>query len=170
MQKPEPIQDLVESSASPSEVPSAASSDVPLDLPADTASDATLDVPSGATLDASSDTPLGRRAVQRTLVVLASSVMLLQIAWHVRTPVSPATAAGDRGEAIVFQTDLEAADWRELALLPGIGPVLARRIIRDRQRRGPVQTLAGLERVPGIGPKRLQEIAPWICPPDEASP
>ena len=45
--------------------------------------------------------------------------------------------------------------WR-LALLPGIGPLRAEAIIRDRERHGPPDTLEDLDRVPGIGPGTLQ--------------
>jgi competence protein ComEA len=43
-------------------------------------------------------------------------------------------------------------DWEALA---GIGPRMAQAIEEDRQRNGDFGSLAGLERVKGIGPKRL---------------
>lgn len=113
------------------------------------------------TIGASLVAPIGRLPVQRTLVVLASLGMLLQIAWYHLQPVSTVFDVSDRGEAIAFQIDLDDAEPHELALLPGIGPVLARRIVRDREENGPFRNLSKLERVPGIGPKRLQDIAPW---------
>ncbi|MHC5537102.1 ComEA family DNA-binding protein [Singulisphaera rosea] len=48
------------------------------------------------------------------------------------------------------------ASVAELEALPGIGKVLARRIVEGR----PYATVDELERVPGIGPKRLAEIRP----------
>lgn len=42
--------------------------------------------------------------------------------------------------------------------LPGLGPVLAERIVADREARGPFRTAEDLLRVPGIGPKRLERI------------
>jgi competence ComEA-like helix-hairpin-helix protein len=39
----------------------------------------------------------------------------------------------------------------ELEGLPGIGPSLARRIVADREARGPFATVAALDRIPGIG-------------------
>jgi competence ComEA-like helix-hairpin-helix protein len=57
--------------------------------------------------------------------------------------------------------DLNAADVEMLrASLPGIGPVLADRIVAFRADHGPFSSLNDLERVPGIGPRlagRLSE-------------
>ena len=46
-------------------------------------------------------------------------------------------------------------DW---ACLPGIGPVLAERIVADRHKNGAFGTLEALQRVPGIGPGKLKVI------------
>ena len=106
--------------------------------------------------------PLARRPVQRVVVLLASLGMAIVT---VATPVSPPPKSGDRGEPAVFQVDLNRADVRELSLLPGIGPVLARRIVRHRDRHGPFRQLDDLADVSGIGPKRLDELAQWCLPP-----
>lgn len=45
------------------------------------------------------------------------------------------------------------SDW---PALPGIGPKLALAIEQDRQENGDFGSLAGLERVRGIGPKRIE--------------
>ena len=42
--------------------------------------------------------------------------------------------------------------------LPGIGPVIARRIVEGR----PYRSVEELERVKGIGKKRLEEIRPLV--------
>lgn len=47
---------------------------------------------------------------------------------------------------------MSGEDWEALA---GIGPRLAQAIEEDRQRNGDFGSLAGLQRVKGIGPKRL---------------
>jgi competence protein ComEA len=46
----------------------------------------------------------------------------------------------------------------DLEALPGIGPVLARRIIEGR----PYRSVEDLARVKGIGKKRLEEIRPFV--------
>ncbi|MFQ5830093.1 MAG: ComEA family DNA-binding protein [Candidatus Methylomirabilia bacterium] len=54
--------------------------------------------------------------------------------------------------------DLNRAPEEELQRLPGIGPILARRIVEGRQRHGPFPTPEDLRRVPGIGAKKLEAI------------
>jgi competence ComEA-like helix-hairpin-helix protein len=50
--------------------------------------------------------------------------------------------------------NLNTASQKELETLPGVGPVIARRIIEGR----PYRTVDDLLRVKGIGAKRLDEI------------
>jgi competence protein ComEA len=66
--------------------------------------------------------------------------------------------------AIDFKIDVNRADWPELALMPNIGEQLARRIVADRQARGPFRDLAELRRVRGLGPKTLESIRPYLLP------
>lgn len=54
--------------------------------------------------------------------------------------------------------DLNRASAEELEKLPGIGPVLARRIVEWREAHGPFQSLQDLLNVPGIGPKTLEKL------------
>jgi competence protein ComEA len=44
-----------------------------------------------------------------------------------------------------------------LAHVPGLSRALAREIVRDREQNGPFASVAELERVRGIGPKRLAQ-------------
>lgn len=46
----------------------------------------------------------------------------------------------------------------DLDRLPGLGPVLAARIVADRERGGPFPSVRALARVPGIGPATLARI------------
>lgn len=50
----------------------------------------------------------------------------------------------------------------ELALLPGIGPHLARAIVATREKRGPFTGPEDLLQVPGIGPAHLQRLLPLV--------
>ena len=50
---------------------------------------------------------------------------------------------------------LNRAKFEELVALPGIGPVLARRIMEDRNQHGPYLMLNDLKRVKGITSKTL---------------
>jgi competence protein ComEA len=60
---------------------------------------------------------------------------------------------------------LNLATVEELERLPGIGPVLARRIVEDRGRNGQYRRLEDLLRVKGIGPKKLEKLRPHLQVP-----
>ena len=65
-------------------------------------------------------------------------------------------ALGDpEGEARV---DVNAASVRLLETLPGVGPVMAARIVEAR----PFHTVDDLGRVAGIGPVRLEALRGWV--------
>ena len=50
----------------------------------------------------------------------------------------------------------------ELTHLPGIGEVLARRVIERRTARGPFRSVDELREVTGIGDKRLEQLRPLV--------
>jgi competence protein ComEA len=54
--------------------------------------------------------------------------------------------------------DVDRASAAELSRLPRIGAGLAARIVQDRDARGPFGSLAGLGRVPGVGPTVLDAV------------
>src|SRR5690606_28816974 len=54
--------------------------------------------------------------------------------------------------------DVNRADAAELQRLPGIGPVLAARIVEHRERWGPFSAPEDLLEVSGIGPRELERI------------
>jgi competence ComEA-like helix-hairpin-helix protein len=53
----------------------------------------------------------------------------------------------------------------ELEGLPGIGPSLARRIVADREARGPFATVEALDRIPGIGPRLVARLRSLVTAP-----
>lgn len=128
--------------------------------------------------------PFHRRSVQLTVAVFVALVMVavsgrdwfrgtstmntatLRLPEDSRRPPEQDDPAETRIEVSVerswppplLQIDLNAASRRELSLLPGVGPVLARRILADRGRNGPFHSVEDLSRVHGIGPKTIFEI------------
>lgn len=61
-----------------------------------------------------------------------------------------------------FTTDINSASSAELALLPGIGPKLADRIVQQRRHSGPLESLEDLQQVHGIGPKTASRLEPMV--------
>ncbi len=58
--------------------------------------------------------------------------------------------------------DPNRATVADLEALPGIGPVLARRIVEFREEQGPFQKVENLLEVKGMGPKILEKIRPYV--------
>lgn len=91
-----------------------------------------------------------------SLTIIAA--LLPALASLVNERLSPAIAA----EPLTFQIDINTADAAQLALLPGVGPALAARIIDDRSHRGAFENVAELRRVKGIGNAVSQGVAPYV--------
>ncbi len=72
-------------------------------------------------------------------------------------PTTPARASVPGG-----RVNLNAASPAELDALPGIGPVLAQRIVDDRVANGPYRTLEDIKRVRGIGDALYEQIKELI--------
>jgi len=58
--------------------------------------------------------------------------------------------------------NINKADSALLENLNGIGPVLASRIIQYREKNGNFKRVEDLQKVQGIGPKKLQDIKEWV--------
>uniref|UniRef100_E6Q6A2 Helix-hairpin-helix DNA-binding, class 1 n=1 Tax=mine drainage metagenome TaxID=410659 RepID=E6Q6A2_9ZZZZ len=78
----------------------------------------------------------------------------------------PRTARGKRGKkaaALVgARVDLNGADASALAAVPGIGPIVAGRILALRRRDGPFDSLDQLLDVAGMSPSRLDLARPYL--------
>jgi len=73
-------------------------------------------------------------------------------------PAAPAEIE-DPGHVLI---DVNTAAANDLVRLPGIGPVLANRIIASRGADGPFKSLEDLQRVPGIGPATAANLSGWV--------
>ncbi len=74
---------------------------------------------------------------------------------------SPAGAATE-GAAPGGPLDLNSAGLADLDALPGIGPVLAQRILDHRAQHGPFRSVQELDDVSGIGPALFAEVSPLV--------
>lgn len=59
--------------------------------------------------------------------------------------------------------NINTADAAALDTLPGVGPSTAAKIVADREANGRFASPDDLGRVPGIGPKKLEQLKPAIC-------
>jgi competence protein ComEA len=76
-----------------------------------------------------------------------------------RTPRGTPQAAAATPQ---FPINLNTATSEQLEAIPGIGPVLAQRIIEYRQTHGRFQSVDELLEVRGIGAKRLENMRPYV--------
>ena len=74
----------------------------------------------------------------------------------------PGTKSGLQPKAPGRAIDPNRSSQEDLETLPGIGPVLAQRIIAYRRAHGPYKKIADLRKVSGIGPKKLEKIKPYL--------
>jgi len=86
-----------------------------------------------------------------------------------RTSAVPLTVLQDTGavpatarNAFTQLLDINLATARQLDELPGIGPILANRIVEYRQRKGGFRSVGDLRSVPGIGDRRFQTLREFV--------
>jgi len=60
------------------------------------------------------------------------------------------------------RVDLDRADVTEITRLPRIGPAFAQRIVAWREQHGSFGGLARFDSVPGVGPKLLEALRPYV--------
>ena len=86
----------------------------------------------------------------------------------VTPPAAPASRTASRptptlgSPADEEMIDINSASVGELDTLPGIGPVLAERIVSHRESNGPYATVDDLEAIDGISAGMVEELRPFI--------
>lgn len=113
------------------------------------------------------------------LLLLAGTMGFLSLAGLLQGPSQPtqseASLAGQAGAstgrvpesrprtvADMGHVDINHGSVEELQRLPGIGPVLAERVVRYRRENGKFATIRDMQQVKGIGVKRLAQLEPYI--------
>ncbi len=91
-----------------------------------------------------------------------------------RRPEAPAQSVDEIPTGVLEsgRISINLATAEHLEMLPGVGPVLARRIVEDREVNGPFRTPEELLRVNGIGPRKLAALeagVDWAVQAEDAS-
>jgi len=108
--------------------------------------------------------PLIERGEQVALLVLALVVVAgagwqAVAYWHLGAEPLDVLPEGPP----TYRVNVNAADWVTLALVPGLGETLARRIVAEREARGGrFASLEDLAAVRGIGQKKLAHLRPYL--------
>ena len=96
---------------------------------------------------------------------LCGAVLLLAAAWAGTLGGGP-TRGPQTGQSAGLRLDPNVASRAELTLLPEVGPACADALIAARGT--PFRSLADVDRVRGIGPARIQKLAPYLRFPPPA--
>ena len=91
----------------------------------------------------------------------ASPVLVERYPQAASTATPTASTAAPETEP-PYPVNINSATLQQLQTLPGIGPVLAQRIIDYRNEFGPFETVSQLTMVDGIGVSTLEELSDYI--------
>ncbi len=75
---------------------------------------------------------------------------------------APARPVPPLRRAVTFPLDINRAGLEELMALPGIGDILAQRMVEYRKRHGGFRRVDELRKVRGIGEKRMEQLRPLV--------
>lgn len=114
--------------------------------------------------DAAPSDPAADAALQRQIAAV-DSVRNNPAERRRRGRKSRRAAARDTARPVAIPTrivDIDRAAAEEIERLPRIGPVLAARIVADRDSLGPFGSLDELQRVKGVGPALAKALQPHV--------
>lgn len=131
-----------------------------------------------------SDSKMLRSLLIKLAMLAAAAALVLWIGWPTPGPTpEPEESAPDSlpqtgqkpptslprptelapaAPSTVGRLDINRATIEELQHLPGIGEVLARRVVERRTAHGPFRTVEELREVKGIGARRLEQLRPLV--------
>lgn len=109
---------------------------------------------------------------EKVVVIFLASALIIGVGLnffkavkHSGTKVSEVKVLTE-GESSEIGLDINRATVEQLEALPGIGTVIACRIVEYREKHGRFKTVQDLLNVSGIGPKRLAVIKDFVfCGP-----
>ncbi len=109
----------------------------------------------------------GQAGINLARLVEDGEQVVVPTADEVAKGAPPASVGGATGPsagaaASAAIVDINTADAAALDTLPGVGPSTAAKIVADREANGPFASPDDLGRVPGIGPKKLEQLKPMI--------
>ena len=110
--------------------------------------------------------PLWLRRTDQLVVgtLLVALVILLTIHWLrlSRWGTVSIELTSQQPREYFYSLDINSASWVEWAQLDGIGEKLAKRIVADREERGPFRDASDVGRVRGIHFKQLESMKPFL--------
>lgn len=77
-------------------------------------------------------------------------------------PPEPEETSAALSRAVSDRVNLNTASADELTTLPGIGPVLAERIVAYRTEHGRIRSITELKNISGIGEVLCEQLAPYV--------
>lgn len=93
---------------------------------------------------------------------LATLLLAAHLAAMARWGAPPIEVTSLRPREWHYSVEINSATWVEWLQLPAIGESMARRIVEDREQRGPFRSIDDVARVRGIGPKTLARLRPFL--------